>query len=413
MRTWTEPARAAAVVALTLVAVACGSESTPTSEPVSATTPDDESATTPDDDSATTPDDDSAYETTPEMEELIAAAQEEGTVVFYGTQTPAFQAAMTEAFRNRYGVTLEYVNMSPGEFLNRVDREIRADQVSIDVFSQGSNSNIMSELDQLEDMQGWLFFPEAIDPDAWDDDPFLGHTYPLEVGGSPENTSHPDGYVARIHSALHRNAQLWCNTELVPDLESWDELLEPEFTGMLVAHTPRQGGAGQSVAASIMHAKGEEYFRDLYLGQEVVISDDHTQLVDWVVRGTALCGLGLSAATAKTYIDQGLPIDLYVPADGPDTLTGGGGISVVKNPPHPNAARLLVNWFHTREAQALYETHQEQTSMRNDTGTKDAPLPYSIPDPDTEYWFHDQLPEYHFAVRDGVVQQVIEVVGRE
>jgi len=43
---------------------------------------------------------------------------------------------------------------------------------------------------------------------------------------------------------------------------------------------------------------------------------------------------------------------------------------VVKNPPHPNAARVFVNWLLSKEGQELYVKVMHQSTRRVDVDTK-------------------------------------------
>jgi ABC-type Fe3+ transport system substrate-binding protein len=51
---------------------------------------------------------------------------------------------------------------------------------------------------------------------------------------------------------------------------------------------------------------------------------------------------------------QGLPVDDFVTADWKKRSgisAGGGAISLMNQAPHPNAAKLLINWFLSAKGQ--------------------------------------------------------------
>lgn len=55
------------------------------------------------------------------------------------------------------------------------------------------------------------------------------------------------------------------------------------------------------------------------------------------------------------------------PTDGPCVLTGGFGlICLVNKAPHPNAAKLFVNWFAGHDGQEAYSQAMQAPSLRTD-----------------------------------------------
>ncbi len=49
---------------------------------------------------------------------------------------------------------------------------------------------------------------------------------------------------------------------------------------------------------------------------------------------------------------------------------GNGGPVAIKNPPHPNAAKVLINWLLSKEGQEIYSLAQGQATRRLDVDTK-------------------------------------------
>jgi ABC-type Fe3+ transport system substrate-binding protein len=61
---------------------------------------------------------------------------------------------------------------------------------------------------------------------------------------------------------------------------------------------------------------------------------------------------------------------LPTPKEGLPSSNGSGVIGVVKNPPHPHAAKVFVNWLLSREGQELYTKSMRQATRRIDVDTK-------------------------------------------
>ena len=63
----------------------------------------------------------------------------------------------------------------------------------------------------------------------------------------------------------------------------------------------------------------------------------------------------------------GYPVAPVLPTDGPGILTGSFGlISLMNHPPHPNAAKLYVNWLASRDGQPLFAKAMLAGSLRTD-----------------------------------------------
>ena len=61
--------------------------------------------------------------------------------------------------------------------------------------------------------------------------------------------------------------------------------------------------------------------------------------------------------------DRGAPVDFVNPVP---TVLELATIQVVRNPPHPNAARLLARWIESRDTQQWIRTALHRASARKD-----------------------------------------------
>jgi ABC-type Fe3+ transport system substrate-binding protein len=55
--------------------------------------------------------------------------------------------------------------------------------------------------------------------------------------------------------------------------------------------------------------------------------------------------------------------------EGAHANNGSGVVTIVKNPPHANAAKIFVNWLLSKEGQELYGKAMTQGSRRLDVST--------------------------------------------
>ncbi|MDO8636452.1 MAG: extracellular solute-binding protein, partial [Dehalococcoidia bacterium] len=67
---------------------------------------------------------------------------------------------------------------------------------------------------------------------------------------------------------------------------------------------------------------------------------------------------------AAPIIAEGGPLKVLTPEDG--NSAGLGAVVAMKGAPHPNAARVFVNWLLSQEGQRSYAEAASVTSIRND-----------------------------------------------
>jgi len=70
-------------------------------------------------------------------------------------------------------------------------------------------------------------------------------------------------------------------------------------------------------------------------------------------------------------MNAGLPVKpLATPVEGLYATGGYGNLTIIKNAPHPNAARLFVNWLLGREGQEIFTKTMGSATRRLDVETK-------------------------------------------
>ncbi len=65
----------------------------------------------------------------------------------------------------------------------------------------------------------------------------------------------------------------------------------------------------------------------------------------------------------------GTPIFHIVPSEGSYTGAATGSIGLFDHPAHPNAARVFINWFLSKDTQALFSREAKEQSRRADVPT--------------------------------------------
>jgi iron(III) transport system substrate-binding protein len=113
---------------------------------------------------------------------------------------------------------------------------------------------------------------------------------------------------------------------------------------------------------------GDDLVKRLWKDQEVVIQRDFRTATEAMVRGRYAIGIGaVDEFIYKEFAQQGLgknlkPVDL----DDFDTISYSDVLMYVNKAPHPNAAKLFINWIMTKEGQTLWTKWTETNSRRAD-----------------------------------------------
>jgi hypothetical protein len=88
---------------------------------------------------------------------------------------------------------------------------------------------------------------------------------------------------------------------------------------------------------------------------EVAISRERRQATDWLAQGVyPLCFFCRDIEVATK---QGLPVDNAEVHEGSSTIAPGGNaaIHLMSKAPHPNAAKIFVNWYLSRKGQMAWQ----------------------------------------------------------
>ncbi|HEY7063659.1 MAG TPA: extracellular solute-binding protein [Chloroflexota bacterium] len=332
-------------------------------------------------------------------------AKREGKVVVSGPGFPALRQALVDGFQQAYGITLEYLGLNGGEVIPRVERELQAGNVTIDVNIGGTSTCwALGDRGGIEDVTPILVDPSLFNGASWRG----GHMKPI----LPSPTQ-PKDFLCGLQGEEWVMTDLFVNSQMVPpgSIKSWKDLLKPEYKGKIVSYDPRRPGSSQTTVAYLNTLFGEDYLRDLYVGQNVQLTADYRQLAEWVARGSYPIGIALVQANVEPLRAEGLPLERVFPADGPGALTGGfGTVQRIKNGPNPNAAAVFMNWFASKDAQEIWEREMMETSLRTDVAHN---VPdYVIPKPGVNYTIDDYNPDYFFTKRVPAIAKITDLLGR-
>jgi iron(III) transport system substrate-binding protein len=279
------------------------------------------------------------------------------------------------AFKQRFNIDLEYLGGNTGQLATRMQSERAAGQYTIDVSMAGPDSVFDQFLGNkwVDPIKPILMLPDVVDPKLWTTD---GPWFRDPAGDT----------IVQLFNTI--SAFAYINTSEVADgdINTTDDLLDPRWKGKIASYDPSVNGGGLIDGSVLYVTRGEDYARQLYQKQGLVYSRDYQQLADWVAHGTYPIVMG----AVQTDIDRfgpGIPIQRLTLSDVKPIVSGAFGLlSLFNNAPHPNAAKVFVNWICSREGMTVNGTTQGAAPVRTDIDATAWVRPDFIPKPGVEYF---------------------------
>ncbi len=340
------------VAVMALALAACGAD--PTATPAPTATPLPEAAPTLD----------AAALFQIEWAELIEAAQAEGEIVmtFGGSAGRNFRP-IAEFWAEKFGITPVIATGSGGAHVERILAEQTAGQYLVDVHFGGNTSTItrLVPAGALNPVADLFIHPEVIDQSLW-------------AGGKHSYSDPPQQFVfAFAANASPNPLAAWYNTDLVTQedidgINSVFDYLVPKWQGKIIAHIPiaGSGGTGSYYLAYAHPDIGREWV-DRFISREmdVTFSNDQRFIVDGITKGVFALGVNIGGGgrDLDSLATLGAPVkELLKDFKEGGEMSSSSSVDILStptNPPNPNAAKLWVNWWLSKEGQTLMHTMSE------------------------------------------------------
>lgn len=297
-----------------------------------------------------------------ELGKLIVEAKKEGRVVLYGSLGAEVGSALTDAFKKQYGINVEVFTASGGEISAKLLAERRSGIYLADVFVAGSTTPLsnLKPANVLDPLTPMLLLPELTDPEQ------IKKTW---YGGELPWVDKEGKYLLAF--LAFQSSDLAINTSVVKaqDFKSYKQLLNPEWTGKIIQHDPTiPGNGGRWFGVFGSKILGLDFMREL-VKQKPLITRDQRLIVDWVANGKAAIAIAPRPDTVSEYIKAGASIQPHHMVEGNYLTSGSGNLSLVNKAPHPDAAKLFINWLLSREGGIVFSKAYGSQSARLDVPT--------------------------------------------
>jgi iron(III) transport system substrate-binding protein len=266
---------------------------------------------------------------------LYDAAKKEGKLVWNTAQFELSQAeAVIAAFKKKFpGVDVEFVRQTSQQIARRVSEDFTKGAYTVDVVGTADEGNFVDFK-----KKGML----------------LAYT-PPDINFLPTQYQKLDGDGAYFTSSLALIIISY-NTKLVTSPPKvWQDMLDPKWKDKITLGHPRYSGQVLNWVLAVTGKYQWKYFEDMAkLNPKIGTSINDTLAAE--ASGDRQVGASAHGVTLGRKA-KGDPVDAVFPSD--FTVLVVQPTAVLKNAPHPNAAKLFQNFNYSKEfSQVLTDTYQ-------------------------------------------------------
>lgn len=293
-----------------------------------------------------------------EWDKVVEAAKREGKVVIYSTGGTGTRAAISKGFKQKYGLDAEVLTAPGGATAEKILTERRAGLYVADIYIGGATTVVtqLKPVGVFDSLEPALILPEVANPKLW--------------WGGQLNWVDKDHQIFLFEA--YTSGDLGINTELVKpgEIKVLNDLLNPKWKGKIIINDPTIAGTGVKFVGVVVTKRSWDFWREMASKQEPIVLRDARLQVDWLARGKYAIVIIPKSEPMTEFINAGAPITglateiQYVTGD---------VMGMPNKAPHPNAAKVFINWFLGPEGQRAYSESQGTVSAREDVAVATVP----------------------------------------
>jgi iron(III) transport system substrate-binding protein len=275
---------------------------------------------------------------------LVQGARKEGKVVWYTSLALPSSTAIAHFFQSKYkGVEVEVHRTGSQRVLQRVLQEVGAGIKNVDVI----HTSDAGHFELLKDKGLLLKYA------------------PAGVAAFPEGFKDKAGFYYGMRATLSVIAY---NPKIVLEKDAprtWKDLSNAKWSGKEVSAHPGYSGIIMTHVLALVNLYGWDYFRDLAKNKLHVVQSANDP-AGVVASGERPVGVNGAEYFYYKTMKQGNPIKIVYPKEGVPLVVS--PVAIAKDAPHPNAAKLFMEFIFAKESQqlladkeGLYTGHPEVT----------------------------------------------------
>lgn len=306
----------------------------------------------------------SAMQVTPQVaaaeveDKTLALAKQEGKLVVFVPPGRQVREALM-VFQKKFGIELEITGATGRVLVPRMTAERQSQRYLWDIYigGPGTLNHSLKPAGFLDSVKTYLL-PEVLDDKRW-----IGG---FDAGFKDKEKQFAYGFQGDVSD------HTYVNRDVAPEsaLKGLEDLASAQWKGKIAWRDPRIDGSGASYAGYLLAVNGEKYLRQL-LANTGVVSEDRRQIAEWLVRNRYPIAVGINITELAPFWKEGLAGNVkslsWVSAEIPLRITAGSAvIGAINRAPHPNAARIFLNWLLSKEGQEVWTKSTNLNSRRLD-----------------------------------------------
>jgi iron(III) transport system substrate-binding protein len=262
-------------------------------------------------------------------------------VVAYTAHEDTIIAEMTARFEAETDMEIEFIKLGSAEVIQRVVAEANNPQADV-IWSIGGEA--------LEANASVL---ESYTPREWN---MIADVFKVGTNWLP--------YTGIMNVFI-------VNTDMVPASttpQTWIDLQDDRLEGLISSARADRSGSSYMQLANVLAIYGEDEGWEIYTNilQNMVLSASSGAVPRFVNDGEAAVGITLED-NAQRFVAGGGPVKIVYPTDG--TVAAPDGIALIRNAPHPEAAKAFIDWALSRSTQDFLVEAMGRRSVRTDGKT--------------------------------------------
>jgi iron(III) transport system substrate-binding protein len=242
-----------------------------------------------------------------------------------------------EAFEAETGIPVEWVRMSSGEVLARVEAEASNPQAT--VWHAGSNTSHINAASK------GLLAPYRPNTD-----------FQLQPQLHADDWAWTGFYTGAIGFISNKD---FLRKQGAQAPTSWTDLLDSALRKNVAMAYPYTSGTAYTTYATLVQMLGERETLDWWerFDQRSIFqyTKSGTGCIPMVGLGEVGVGIAFSHDIVAKGINQGYPVVMTFPAEG--TGYEVGGLSLIKGGPEPELGKQFIDWCFTKKAQDLFQEY--------------------------------------------------------
>jgi len=259
---------------------------------------------------------------------LIEAARIEGSVTVYSSLPVPIMTPVAAAFREKYGIETSIWRGGSEEILQRSVAEARAGRHMVDVVETASPEVEGIARERLLQIIDSPVFDELMDGSVSDGRAWVNSRLIVFVGA---------------YNTLH------IAPEDAP--QTFEDLLDPKWNGRLTVEANDFGWI-KGMANALGEDEASSLLRSIVDTNGVGVRDGHGLITNMLASGEVEFTFTQYYEQAANARDQGAPVEV---AFLDPVIAVPTGIAMFTNAPHPNAAKLFIEFFLTDGQEILAE----------------------------------------------------------